>query len=467
LIGVKLLSEIRKNSIVTVTIEGYTHDGDGVAHVDGRVFFVKGALLGETVDARVLKDSRNIVYAKIENILAASAARIMPSCPNFGKCGGCDLLHMDYAEELALKRRRVEDALRRIGGLDVIVTGIVGASSIDNYRNKAIYAVGKNEGRAVTGFYRERSHDIVPTESCRIQADVSDRVAAAVRRWMDRYAVTAYSETLRSGAVRHVFCRYAFATKKAQVTIVSFERELPHPEALVDEIRRAVPETAGIVLNVNRTRGNTVLAGEFKTLWGEDFIIDELCGLKYKLSPRSFYQINSAQAEKLYEKALEYAALTGTETVLDLYCGTGTITLVMARRARLAFGVELVEAAISDAWENAALNTIKNVEFICADAGDAAKRLKAEGTRPDVVVVDPPRKGLAPGVIETIAGLYPARVVYVSCDPATLARDLKIFDSFGYKAMEATAFDMFPRCAHVETCVLLSHKNPQTSPPSL
>ncbi|SHH65299.1 23S rRNA (uracil1939-C5)-methyltransferase [Sporobacter termitidis DSM 10068] len=451
------MSEIKKNSIFTVTIEGYTHEGDGVAHVDGRVFFVKGALLGETAEVRVLKDSRNIVYAKIEKLLTASPSRIAPSCSNFGKCGGCDLLHMDYAEELNLKRRRVEDALRRIGGLDVIVTGIVGASSIENYRNKAIYAVGKSEGRAVTGFYRERSHDIVPTEACRIQADVSDRAAAAVRRWMDRFFVTAYNEELRSGVVRHVFCRYAFATKKAQVTIVSFEPDLLHPGALIDEIRKACPETAGIVLNVNRTRGNTVLAGDFKTLWGDDFIVDELCALKFKLSPRSFYQINSAQAEKLYAKALDYAALTGSETVLDLYCGTGTITLILAGRARRAIGAEIVEAAISDAWENAALNNIKNVEFICADAGDAAESLKNRGALPDVVVVDPPRKGLAPEVIATIAALSPARVVYVSCDPATLARDLKLFDGYGYKALEATAFDMFPRCAHVETVVLMSN----------
>jgi 23S rRNA (uracil1939-C5)-methyltransferase len=363
---------------------------------------------------------------------------------------------MDYAEELRLKLRRVEDALRRIGGLNVKVTGIVGADSIVNYRNKAIYAVGKSEGRAITGFFRERSHDIVPTEKCLIQTDVSDRASAAVRRWMDRYCVPAYNEELRSGVVRHVFCRYAFAVKKALVTVVSYEKTLPHPEALVGEIRRRCPETAGVVLNVNRTRGNTVLTGEFLTLWGDDFIVDELNGLKFKLSPRSFYQINSAQAEKLYGKALEYAALTGSETVLDLYCGTGTITLIMAGRVKYAVGAEIVEAAISDAWENAAMNGIENVDFIYADAGDAARELKTKGVLPDVVVVDPPRKGLSPTVIDTVSDLSPARVVYVSCDPATLARDLKIFETKGYKAVEATAFDMFPRCAHVECVVLMS-----------
>lgn len=450
------MTEIKKNSIYTVTVEGYTHDGDGVAHVDGRVFFVKGALLGETCEALVLKDNKNVVFAKLHKLLTPSPSRIAPSCANFGKCGGCDLLHMDYREELRLKRQRVEDALRRIGGLDVPVTGIIGAESIDNYRNKAIYAVGINEGRAVTGFYRERSHDIIPTETCLIQADVADRAAAAVRNWMNKYFITAYNEKLRTGVIRHVFCRYAFATKKAQITIVSNEKNLPHQEDLIDEIRRLCPEAAGIVLNFNRTRGNTVLAGDFYILWGDDFIVDELCSLKFKLSPRSFYQINSAQAQKLYAKALEYAALTGSETVLDLYCGTGTITLVLAGQAKHAVGVEIVEAAIQDAWENARLNEIKNVDFICADANIAAQSLKDRGTLPDVVVVDPPRKGLAPEVIGTIAGLSPARVVYISCDPATLARDLKIFKSLGYNAIEATAFDMFPRCAHVESIVLMT-----------
>jgi 23S rRNA (uracil1939-C5)-methyltransferase len=451
-----LLSEFKKNTVLTVTIEGYTSGGEGVARVDGRAVFVKGALLGEMCQVKVLKDAKNIVYAKLEKVLTPSQERVAPACANFGKCGGCDLLHMTYREELRFKKQRVEDALRRIGGLEVPLVGITGADAVENYRNKAIYAVGRAEGRAVTGFYRARSHDIVPTERCGIQAEVSDRAAAAVRRWMDRFSVPAYNEQLRTGVVRHVFCRYAFSTKKALVTVVSFEQRLPHPEALVEEIRRACPEAAGVVLNVNKTRGNTVLAGEFTTLWGDDYIVDELCGLQFKLSPRSFYQINSAQAEKLYAKALDYAGLTGKETVLDLYCGTGTITLVMASRAARAIGAEIVEAAISDARENAARNNIANAEFICADAGEAAKMLQAGGTTPDVVVVDPPRKGLAPDVIDTIAALSPARVVYVSCDPATLARDLKLFDGYGYKAIEATAFDMFPRCAHVECVVLMS-----------
>ena len=353
------MADMKKNSIHTVTVEGYASNGDGVARHEGRVLFVRGALVGETCRVRIMKDAGKIIYARLEQIVSPSPSRVQPKCPNFGKCGGCDLWHMDYAEELRLKLRRVEDALKRIGGLDVPVAGIVGAQSVENYRNKAIYNVGKLEGRSVTGFYRERSHDIVPTEACLIQAEVADRAAAAVRRWMDRFAVTAYNEEIRSGTVRHVFCRYAFATGKAQVTIVSYDRQLPHTDELIDELLKQCPETAGIVLNINRTRGNTVLAGEFVTLWGEDFITDELCGLKFKLSPRSFYQINHAQAELLYGKALEYAQLDGSQTVLDLYCGTGTITLVMASEAARAVGVEVLEAAIGDARQNAEMNGIK------------------------------------------------------------------------------------------------------------
>lgn len=451
------MAEIKKNTVFTVTVEGYTSSGDGVAHIDGRVVFVKGAIPGETCEIKVLKDNKNVIYAKMEKLVSPSPNRIEPACPNFGKCGGCDMMHMGYSEELSIKRRRVDDALKRIGGLDLQVKEIIGAESIENYRNKAIYAVGRDEGRAVTGFFRERSHDIIPTEHCLIQADVSDRAAAAVRRWMDRYSVTAYNEVRRSGAIRHVFCRYAFATKKAQVTIVTAEANLPHLDVLTKEILRLCPETAGIVLNHNKTRGNTVLAGDFHTIWGDDFIVDELCSLRFKLSPRSFYQINSAQAEKLYAKAADYASLTGKETVLDLYCGTGTITLVLAKKAARVIGAEIVEAAIADAWENARLNDIGNVEFICADASEAAKKLKEKDIHTDVIVVDPPRKGLAPDVIDTIAELSPARIVYVSCDPATLARDLKIFEAKGFKATEATAFDMFPRCAHVECVVLMTN----------
>jgi len=448
------MADLSKNTVHTVYIEGYTSEGLGVARVDGRAVFVKGALRGETCRAKILKCGKNVCYAKVEQILTPSAARLTPACPVFGKCGGCDLMHLDYEEELEFKLQRVRDAFERIGGLDVPVKGIVGSEKTERYRNKAIYNVGEQGGKAVTGFYRARSHDIVATDKCLIQAEVSDRAAAALRRWMNRHRIPAYDEKTGKGLVRHLFCRYAFGTGRALITVVAADRRLPHLDDLIDELRESCPEAAGIVLNVNTTRGNTVLAGDFYTVWGDGRVEDILCSLRFSLSPLSFYQINSAQAERLYEKAVEYAQLSGFETVLDLYCGTGTISLVMAKSAGRVIGAEIVEAAVSDARENAAANGIEYAEFICADAADAAARLKESGVRPDVVVVDPPRKGLSPAVIETVCEMAPERVVYVSCDPATLARDLKLFDERGYKAREATAFDMFPRCAQLETTAI-------------
>ena len=450
------MPDMRKNAEHTVTIEGYTSTGDGVARIGGQVVFVKGALRGEKCKIKILKVLRNIIYAKPVSILTQSPHRQTPACPNFGKCGGCDLMHMDYNEELDTKRLRVEDALRRIGGFDIGVPEIIGSDLQEGYRNKAIYAVGEDDGHAVTGFYRERSHDIIPAEKCHIQANISDRAAFAVRRWMDGCGIPCYDEKSRTGAIRHVFCRYAFATGKAQVTIVTADGRLDGLDELIAAIRASCPEMASIVININKTRGNTVLAGEFRTVWGDDYIEDELCSLRFKLSPRSFYQINRTQAEKLYAKVLELSGLTERDTALDLYCGTGTITLLLARRAGRVIGVEIVEAAIADARENAELNGIKNAEFICADAQTAATELKAAGTSPDVVVVDPPRKGLAADVIDTISDLSPSRIVYVSCNPATLARDMKLLTQRGYTPGPVTAFDMFPRCAHVETVVLLT-----------
>lgn len=450
------MADLSKNTVHTALIDGYTSEGLGVAHIDGRAVFVKEAIAGERCRVKILKCGKNVCYAKVEELLSPSPSRVTPACPVFGKCGGCDLMHMDYEEELRFKLQRVRDALERIGGLDVPLTGIVGSEKTERYRNKVIFNVGEQNGRAVTGFYRARSHDIVATESCLIQAEVSDRAAAALRRWMDRCHVPAYDETTGRGLIRHLFIRHVFGTGQTLVTVVATSRDLPRLRQLIDEIRKSCPEVTGIVINENTTRGNTVLAGEFYTVWGEGQVEDTLCSLRFSLSPRSFYQINSAQAQRLYEKALEYAGLSGRETVLDLYCGTGTITLVMARKALRAIGAEIVEAAVEDAQANARSNGVDNAEFICADAAEAAAQLKEAGIRPDVVVVDPPRKGLAPDVIETICQMGPDRVVYVSCDPATLARDLKLFNERGYKAREATAFDMFPRCAHVETAVLTS-----------
>lgn len=445
--------DLQKNNIKEVTIDAYASDGSGVARIDGFVVFVKGALRGETCLVRILKVLKNTAYAKIEKVLVTSPHRAEPVCPVFGKCGGCDFMHMDYEEELALKRERVQDALTRLGGSDIRVSAIHGADEIYGYRNKAIYGVSDSGGRIITGFYRGRSHDVTEVGECAIQADFSARAVAAVREWMEEYGVPAYDEKSRIGSIRHVFCRYAFGTAGGQVAVVSAVKDIPEADALVRKIREKCPETRGILLNVNKSAGNTVLAGDFYTLYGDERLEDTLCGNAFRLSPQSFYQINRAQAERLYELALDMAGLCGKETVLELYCGAGTITLCLATRAKRVIGAEIVPQAVENARANAERNCVKNVEFICADAADTAKKFAAEGLKPDVVVVDPPRKGLAQGAPSAIASMSPERIVYVSCDPATLARDVKIFASLGYALSRADAVDMFPRCAHVETVV--------------
>ena len=443
---------LTKNEVHTVTITGYASDGAGVARIDGQVVFVTQAIAGEVCEIRILRVTKSVAWAKIETLLTPSPHRVTPPCPAFGPCGGCDFLHMTYEEELRLKELRVTDALSRVGGLAVRVSPIRKAEAQTGYRNKAIFAVGTGP---VTGFYRRRSHQIVPIAACLIQSESANRAAGALRAWMREHDIPAYEETTEQGIIRHLFVREA-GNGSAVICVVAAQTNLPYADALIETLRRACPEASGIVLCVNREPGNVILQGDFHTLWGEAYLTDTLCGLEFRLSPRSFFQVNKQQAEGLYEQALAYAALGGEETVLDLYCGTGTITLLLAGDAHRAIGAEIVAEAIRDAEENARTNKISNTEFLLADAGDAAKHLASRDIHPDVIVVDPPRKGLAPMVIEQIVQMAPKRLVYVSCDPATLARDLKLFAAAGYETREVTPVDMFPRCAHVE-CVALLH----------
>ena len=444
---------LNKNEIYDVRIDGYSSEGQGVGRIDGQVIFVKGGIKGELCRVKVLKATKNLAYGKIESVLEPSEHRIEPKCPVYGKCGGCHTLHMDYEEEIGFKKQRVHDALLRIGGVDMELS-VIGAGDRKGYRNKAIY----NVGDGVYGFYRQHSHDIVDAGACFIQNNAASKAASAVKRWMKDFGIPAYNEETQSGNVRRIFCRYGEVTGELQVTLVTFADRLKHTDELIGYIKDACPEIKSIIQNVNKTTGNTVLSGEFKTLWGTDQIEDVLCGLRFSLSPLSFYQVNHDQAERLYGVARDYAGLTGAETVIDLYCGTGTITLYMAEKAKRALGVEIVEPAIRDAKKNALKNGVTNAEFICADAGEIAAKLEKDGIHPDVVVVDPPRKGLAPGVPAYIAGMSPKRVVYVSCDPETLARDIKRFGELGYAPERATVVDLFPGTYHVETIVLLQRE---------
>ncbi len=445
-------SELKKNQIHTVRIEGYADGGAGVARIGGRVVFVSGALSGERVRALILKVGKSAAFAKAVEILDPSAHRVTPDCPYFPRCGGCVLRHMDYAEELSLKLRRVQDALARIGGCSLAVEGIDGAETVLRYRNKSIWPV--SAGGAV-GFYRARTHEVVDAGRCLLVHPSAEAAAGALRDWMARYRVPGYDETAGTGLVRHLFVRNN-ARGETLLCVVAGAETLPHEAELVEALRAACPDAAGVVLNVNTMRTNVVLGGGYRTLWGADRIEDTLCGLTFRLSVPSFYQVNHDQCETLYARAAEFAALTGTETLLDLYCGAGTIGLTLAKGAKRVIGAEIVPEAVADAKENAARNGIENAEFFCGDASAAAAKFAAEGLRPDVVTVDPPRKGLAEDVIASIADMAPQRVVYVSCDPATLARDVKRFAACGYEAVRARAVDMFPRADHVETVVLLS-----------
>ena len=442
----------REGQLCRLVIDGYASDGAGVARLDGMVVFVQGGIRGEACDVRLTHVGRSALWGRVEEVVNPSPARIFPRCLLYTKCGGCQFRHMNYAEELEAKRIRVEDALRRLGGAEIHVSAILGAEQVDRYRNKAQFPVAKGPR---IGFYRPRSHDVIDVDDCLLQGEAAARLRGAVKEWMAEYSIPAYNERTFTGLVRHVYVRTNRAGRSLCCLLVN-GRGVPREAELVRALRRAEPNLAGIVLGVNEKHNNVILGDSYRTLWGEDFLSDTLCGLTFRLSVPSFYQVNPAQTEVLYGKALEFAGLTGAETVLDLYCGIGTISLVMARKAGMVWGAEVVPQAVDDAIANAQRNHIENARFLCADAGEAARYLEGEGVRPDVVCVDPPRKGLAEDVVDTIADMGPQRVVYVSCDPGTLGRDVKRFAGRGYTLKKAVAVDMFPRTAHVETVVLLS-----------
>ena len=449
----------REGQLCRLVIDGYASDGAGVARLDGMVVFVQGGIRGEACDVRLTHVGRSALWGRVEEVVNPAPARIFPRCLHYTKCGGCQFRHMNYAEELEAKRIRVEDALRRLGGADIHVSAILGAEQVDRYRNKAQFPVAKGPR---IGFYRPRSHDVIDVDDCLLQGEAAARLRGAVKEWMAEYSIPAYNERTFTGLVRHVYVRTNRAGRSLCCLLVN-GRGVPREAELVRALRRAEPNLAGVVLGVNEKHNNVILGDSYRTLWGEDFLSDTLCGLTFRLSVPSFYQVNPAQTEVLYGKALEFAGLTGAETVLDLYCGIGTISLVMARKAGMVWGAEVVPQAVDDAIANAQRNHIENARFLCADAGEAARYLEGEGVRPDVVCVDPPRKGLAEDVVDTIADMGPQRVVYVSCDPGTLGRDVKRFAGRGYTLKKAVAVDMFPRTAHVETVVLLSREtNPLT-----
>ena len=447
------MEELRKNNIYEAEVTGLTSEGAGVCRICGRAVFVPRAIPGERWRIRIVKVTKTAVYGRGEELLSASPERVEPACPNFGRCGGCSFLHMSYEAELRYKLERVNDAFKRIGGLELCAERIMGSETVEGYRNKSIVAVGEAENGPVAGFYRSGSHDIVPVERCLLQSDEASACARAVTGWMKRRGVRA-----GSGGVRHVYTRRA-RDGAALCCVVTGRRFSPAlARTLVESLRRGCPGLVGVVECLNRSESNTVLAGEFRTLWGSSTLTDVLCGSEFELSPQAFYQINPPQAERLYELAVDYALPEPGGTVLDLYCGAGTISLALARSAGQVIGAEIVPEAVENARRNAARNGIGNAEFICADAGDAARLLSERGIRPDAIVVDPPRKGMSAEALRQVAKMQPKRIAYVSCDPATLARDLKRLTELGYVPQKAVAVDMCPKTAHVETVVLLTER---------
>ena len=454
--------EFRKNDIVTLEIVDCGTDGEGIGKADGFTVFVKDAVIGDTVTAKIMKAKKNYGYGRLMEILNASPYRVEPVCPSARQCGGCQLQAVSYEEQKVFKEKKLRGHLERIGGFtNLPMEPLIGMDEPYHYRNKAQFPVGRNkEGKIVTGFYAGRTHAIIENRDCALgipeNKDVLDRVIAH----MEKYNIAPYDEATGKGLVRHIFVRYGFFTGELMVCLIINGQDLPHQRELVEKLCE-IPGMTSISLNMNKKRSNVILGDKVKTIWGEDYITDKIGDISYEISPLSFFQVNPKQTWKLYSKALEYADLHGEETVWDLYCGIGTISLFLAQKAKFVRGVEIVPAAIEDARRNAKLNDIGNVEFF---VGKAEEVLPAEyeknGVYADVIVVDPPRKGCDEMLLKTILKMQPKRVVYVSCDSATLARDLRFLCDNGYELKKVCGVDQFPQTVHVETVVLLSQQKP-------
>ena len=450
--------EYRKNDIVTLEIVDCGTDGEGIGKADGFTVFVKDAVIGDTVKAKIMKAKKNYGYGRLMEILKPSPYRVEPVCPSARQCGGCQLQAVSYEEQKVFKEKKLQGHLERIGGFhDLPMEPLIGMDEPYHYRNKAQFPVGRNkEGRIITGFYAGRTHAIIENRDCTLgipqNKDVLDRVIAH----MEKYNIAPYDEMTGKGLVRHIFVRYGFFTGELMVCLIINGQELPHQKELIEKLCE-IPGMTSISLNINKKRNNVILGEKVKTIWGQEFITDKIGDISYEISPLSFFQVNPKQTWKLYSKALEYADLHGEETVWDLYCGIGTISLFLAQKARFVRGVEIVPAAIEDAKRNAKINNIENVEFFVGKAEEVLPReYEKNGVYADVIVVDPPRKGCDEMLLKTILKMQPKRVVYVSCDSATLARDLRFLCDNGYELKKVCGVDQFPQTVHVETVVLLS-----------
>lgn len=452
--------EIDKECIVKIESLGY--EGEGVAKIDRYPIFIPGALKGETVKIKITKAKKKYAYGKLIEIIDKSSYRKEHKCIYYNKCGGCTLMHSTYEGQLDFKFNRVKDCIKKIAGLnDSIVKYPLGMKEEYRYRNKVQLPVGLVDGKIAIGFYSEKTHEIVDIDSCMLQDEVSDKIISIVKGWMEEYSIVPAKKDgvfFEEGIIRHVVIRKAFKTEEIMVVLVTTNKEIPHIKELVNRLKKDIIGLKSVIQNINAIDTNLVLGENCITLWGEDYISDYIGEYKFNISPLSFFQVNPVQTEVLYNKALEYAGLTGNEVVFDAYCGTGTITLFLSQKAKKVYGVEVIEQAIKNAEANAKKNSISNSQFFVGKSEEVIPKLIKSGIKPDVIVVDPPRKGCDIKLLNAIGEAKPKRVVYVSCDPSTLARDLKHLEISGYKTVEVQPVDMFPMTKHIETVVKLIRK---------
>ena len=440
-----------------LAITGLGSSGEGVGKYENFTIFVQGALPGETVEVAITLAKKNYAVGKLLQIIESSAQRVQPACPLYKECGGCQLQHLSYEGQLQVKQQQVQDAITRIGHLQLQVLPTLGARQPWYYRNKMQFPAAQNaEGQLTVGCYAAATHSVINTGDCLIQKQYNNQVLQVVRSWMEQYGISAYDEKNGKGLVRHVMGRVGVHSGEVMVVLVTSEYDIPHKKELVDLLRQEIPNVVSIQQNINKKRTNIIMGLKNRVLYGKETITDSLGSLSFHISALSFFQVNSEQAEVLYAKALEYAALEGHETVVDVYCGTGTISLYLAQKAKKVFGIEIIAPAIENAKQNAMDNHYTNAEFICGDAAVELPKLLAGGVQPHVVLVDPPRAGCEEKVLEAIAKVQPEKVVYVSCNPATLARDLAYLEAHGYKTQKVQPVDMFPQTHHIENVALIT-----------
>lgn len=452
----KQIAPVKKGDIIEIEITGLGSSGEGVGKYEGFTVFVPGALPEEKVSAKITLVKKSYSTGCLLKVIEASAERVEPACPIYKQCGGCQLQHLSYAGQLAVKREQVQAALSRIGHLDIEALPVLGCANPWNYRNKMQFPAAVNaNGSLEIGCYALNTHSVINTPNCLIQKEANNQVLEAVRQWMEQYHVSAYDETTGKGVVRHVMSRVGVHSGEIMAVLVTSVYEIPKSAELINVLKAQVPGLVSIIQNINKKTTNIIMGNKTRTLWGKPTIKDSLGALHFNISAQSFFQVNSEQAEVLYDKALEFAALTGKETVVDVYCGTGTISLYMARQAKKVYGIEIVAPAIEDAKINAQENGLSNAEFMCGDAAVELPKLLSTGVQPDVIMVDPPRAGCEEKVLAAMVGVQPERIVYVSCNPASLARDLAYLEQNGYRTVKVQPVDMFPATHHVENVALV------------